>query len=81
MTSNRMGVVLVMAHAVITLAFIGVYLYSIVKGHPDQTTQTILTAIVGYWFGALGFNKLSGGSTSDNNANVPTAGNQAGGKE
>lgn len=51
---DRMGVLVLMAHLIITLAFIGIYGYSLFSGHEDDTLRTILTVIVGYWFGAMG---------------------------
>lgn len=49
-----MGVYVLLAHLIITLAFIGVYTYTLFIGHEDDTLRTILTVIVGYWFGAMG---------------------------
>ena len=51
---DRLGVYILMSHLIITLAFIGVYAYTLVTGQEDETLRTILTVIVGYWFGALG---------------------------
>lgn len=55
---DRLGVYILMAHLVITLAFIGVYAYTLVSGQEDDTLRTILTVIVGYWFGAMGKDML-----------------------
>ena len=51
---DKMGVLLLMAHLIITLTFIGVYAYTLIAGQDDDTLRTILTVIVGYWFGAMG---------------------------
>lgn len=51
---DRMGVIVIVSHLIITLAFIGVYAYTLVTGQVDDTLRTILTVIVGYWFGAMG---------------------------
>lgn len=51
---DKMGVYIIMAHLLITLAFIGVYAYTLATGQEDSTLRTILTVIVGYWFGAMG---------------------------
>lgn len=51
---DRMGLVLIMSHLVITLVVLGIYAYSLFAGVEDETLRTILTVIVGYWFGALG---------------------------
>lgn len=51
---DKMGVYIIMAHLLITLAFIGVYAYTLATGQQDETLRTILTVIVGYWFGAMG---------------------------
>lgn len=51
---DRMGVYVLMSHLVITLAFIVIYAFAMFNGHDDDTLRTILTVIVGYWFGAVG---------------------------
>ena len=55
---DKMGVIVLMSHLVITLAFIGVYVYTLAVGQQDDTIRTILTVIVGYWFGAMGKDAL-----------------------
>lgn len=57
---DKMGVLVLMAHLVITLAFILIYAYTVVNGHEDETIKTILMVIVGYWFGAIGKDALTG---------------------
>lgn len=51
---DKMGVLVLMSHLIITLAFIAVYTYTLFAGQEDDTLRTILTVIVGYWFGAMG---------------------------
>lgn len=51
---DRMGVLILMSHLIITLAFIVIYAFAMFNGHADDTLRTILTVIVGYWFGAVG---------------------------
>lgn len=51
---DRMGALVLMSHLVITLAFIVIYAFAMFNGHDDETLRTILTVIVGYWFGAVG---------------------------
>lgn len=58
MKTINMGVLYVMAHLVITLAIIVGYLFSLYTGHPDTTFQSALYVIIGYWFGAVGFDKI-----------------------
>jgi hypothetical protein len=43
-----------MSHLVITLVILGIYGYTLYSGHADETLKTILTVIVGYWFGSMG---------------------------
>jgi hypothetical protein len=58
MKVNRMGVLYLLAHLVITLGILGVYVYSLAIGHPDETSKVLLYTIVGYWFGAVGMDKI-----------------------
>lgn len=44
----------VVAHLIITVAILAGYVYSIIMGAPDETLQTALVVIVGYWFGMTG---------------------------
>lgn len=53
-----MGVWLLLAHLLITLVLIGGYLYTVLTGAPDVTLQNIINIVVGYWFGALGADKM-----------------------
>lgn len=51
---DRMGALLLMSHLVITLAVLIIYAIGSINGHADETLKTLLFAIIGYWFGAVG---------------------------
>lgn len=51
---DKMGVLYLMAHLIITLAFIVVYAVFAYIGQPLTTIENMLLVIVGYWFGAMG---------------------------
>lgn len=55
---DRMGVLVLMAHLVITLAMIGVYALFAWLDKPVTTVENMLLIIVGYWFGAMQTNNL-----------------------
>lgn len=55
---DKMGVLVLMSHLIITLAFIGLYAWTLNKGAGDETIKTILTVIVGYWFGSIGAGQI-----------------------
>jgi TctA family transporter len=65
---NRMGVLYLMAHLLITLVIIGGYIYSTLTGVPDETLKGMLTLIIGYWFGAVGMDKIKGKQAEKENA-------------
>lgn len=55
MKLSKPGVIYLMAHLLITLAVITVYLVIyLVTGESDQTLKMALVVIIGYWFGAMG---------------------------
>lgn len=54
MKTDKMGVYVLMSHLLITLAIIVVYAYTLISGNQDETLKTVLTVIVGYWFGSMG---------------------------
>jgi hypothetical protein len=56
---DGMGVVVLLAHLVITLAVLTIYAVGSIQGHADETLKTLLFAIVGYWFGAIGKDQLT----------------------
>lgn len=60
MKGNRTGVWLIMAHLIITILLILGYLYTLlVMKQPDETLKMAIMTILGYWFGALGKDKLN----------------------
>ncbi len=48
------GVFIITSHLVITLAVLIVYAYTLYTGVGDETLKTVLTVIIGYWFGSMG---------------------------
>lgn len=54
MKLDRMGVLVLLAHLIITLSIIAAYVTFTIMGKDVGTTEMILMAIVGYWFGAMG---------------------------
>lgn len=73
-TIGGTGVLYVMAHLLITLAILGVYAYSVATGHPDETSKALLFSIVGYWFGAVGLDKIKPGQATPPNSKDTTGG-------
>jgi hypothetical protein len=55
---DRMGVVVLLAHLVIFIMVLGAYVYSMAKGHPDDSLKTYLGMMMAYWFGAIGKDML-----------------------
>lgn len=51
---DRMGVLVLMSHLVITLAVFGLYAYFVHMGKDTTSIETIILVIIGYWFGAIG---------------------------
>jgi len=60
MKIDRMGVFVLMSHLLITLAILGIYAYTLHTGQGDETLKTVLTVIIGYWFGSMGVTALRG---------------------
>lgn len=58
MKVDRMGVAILTSHLIITIAIISVYAYTLVSGVGDETLKTILTVIIGYWFGSMGVQSI-----------------------
>lgn len=58
MKMDRMGVLVLMAHLIITLVVLTIYGITLYTGNGDETLKTILTVIIGYWFGSMGANAL-----------------------
>lgn len=55
---DRMGVMILVAHLIITLAILVLYGIFAYIGQPLTTVENMLLIIVGYWFGAMGKNSL-----------------------
>jgi len=67
---DRMGVLILGAHLLITLSLIIVYVLFALNGQEVATIEMILIAIVGYWFGAIGNSAIRPNSTTQvNHAN------------
>jgi len=58
LTNNREGVFIITSHLIITLAVILVYFYTLFTGVGDETLKTVLTVIIGYWFGSMGVTSI-----------------------
>lgn len=54
LTKINEGVLIIASHLIITLAVLLVYVYTLYTGADDETLKTVLTVIVGYWFGSMG---------------------------
>lgn len=81
MNNTKMGVAYLVAHLVITLAILGVYAFSLVNGHPDETSKALLFSIVGYWFGAIGFDKIKQSNDSSKNSTPDSSDKPTGGEK
>lgn len=67
---DRMGVLVLMSHLLITLAMIVLYAVFAWLGKPVTTIENMLLVIVGYWFGAMGTQAIRpNGGTQINQAN------------
>lgn len=55
---DRMGVLILMSHLIITLALIILYGIFAYLGQDLGTIEMILLVIVGYWFGSIGSNTI-----------------------
>lgn len=54
MKIDKMGVYLLVSHLIITLCILSIYAFTLYTGNGDETLKTILTVIIGYWFGSMG---------------------------
>jgi heme O synthase-like polyprenyltransferase len=63
---DRMGVYLLMSHLIITLVILAIYGYTLHTGQGDETLKTILTVIIGYWFGSMGAQAIRKPDSSKN---------------
>lgn len=55
---DKMGVLVLLSHLIVTLAIIAVYVVFAYLGKPLTTIENMLLVIVGYWFGAMGTNAI-----------------------
>ena len=51
---DKMGVLVLVSHLIITLAILALYAVFAYLGKPLTTIENMLLVIVGYWFGAIG---------------------------
>jgi len=65
MKIDRMGVLVLMAHLIITLTILAIYAYTLHSGQGDETLKTVLTVIIGYWFGSMGSTAIRGKDKKD----------------
>lgn len=66
----RLEVIKIMAHLLITVLLIGGYLYTlIVLNAPDETLKMAIFTILGYWFGAIGMQKVTGSKDKGTDSN------------
>ena len=52
--SDKMGELVLMAHLIVTVLMLLVYVTFAYMGKPLTTIENMLLVIVGYWFGAMG---------------------------
>lgn len=52
-------VLYLVAHLSITLVVIGAYVFLKASGHDDQTLESLILIIGGWWFGAMGKSTIS----------------------
>ena len=55
---DRMGLVVIAAHLIITLVVVIGYIICIIKRIPAPQLETMAFMIMAYWFGAMGANKI-----------------------
>lgn len=58
MKTDRMGVYVLVSHLLITIAFLVAYVVFAFMGKDVTNLETILTVIIGYWFGAMGVSTI-----------------------
>jgi uncharacterized protein YacL len=69
---DKMGVLILMAHLVITLSLIAAYLITRAMGKPDDVFKIAIPVVVGYWFGAMGANTFTKKADATTTANDET---------
>jgi tetrahydromethanopterin S-methyltransferase subunit E len=60
MKFDGMGVLVIVAHLIITITVIVAYLITLYLGKPDDVFKIAIPVIIGYWFGAMGSNTIRG---------------------
>lgn len=67
---DRMGVLILMTHLIITLTIIIGYIVALIMGKPVANLETAMFMILAYWFGAMGTNAIRpNANTQINQAN------------
>lgn len=59
MKIDKMGVVVIAAHLVITLVVVVGYIICLIRGISAPQLETMAFMIMAYWFGAMGANKIN----------------------
>lgn len=65
MKIDRMGLVVIAAHLIITLVVIVGYITCLIKNIAAPQLETMAFMIMAYWFGAMGANKLNKAAAED----------------
>jgi type III secretory pathway component EscS len=56
---DRMGLIIITSHLIITLVVIIGYIICVVRGISAPQLETMAFMIMAYWFGAMGANKIN----------------------
>lgn len=67
MKIDGMGVLVIVAHLIITIAVIVAYLITLYLGKPDDVFKIAIPVIIGYWFGAMGGTAIRGNKKEGKN--------------
>lgn len=67
MKIDGMGVLIIVAHLVITITVIVAYLITLYLGKPDDVFKIAIPVIIGYWFGAMGGTAIRGNKKDSKN--------------
>lgn len=74
-----MEVMTLVFHFVITIAVLIGYIFTIIKGSPDETLKNLLMVIGGYWFGALASTAVKNSTTKKDTSGSTDTSNNGGG--
>lgn len=55
---DKMGVLILVAHLIITLAMIGAYIFFTYIGKSTSAIENMLLIAVGFWFASMGQNSI-----------------------